>query len=90
MRVCTVFADPSVSIFRIFMALCLFYRYVVLVSKHHEGFTNWPSKYAFNWNSMSVGPNKDLVGKIVPCQSLRCYKYSFHKKPGLRLATIYS
>ena len=38
-------------------------RYIVFTSKHHEGFTNWPSKYSFNWNAMSVGPNKDLVGK---------------------------
>lgn len=39
-------------------------RYVVLVSKHHEGFTNWPSKYSFSWNSVGVGPNKDLVGML--------------------------
>jgi hypothetical protein len=40
-----------------------YYRYVVLTSKHHEGFTNWPSKYSFNWNSNATGPNRDLVGK---------------------------
>ncbi|KAH3796505.1 hypothetical protein DPMN_150074, partial [Dreissena polymorpha] len=39
-------------------------RYVVLTSKHHEGFTNWPSKYSFNWNSMDVGPKRDLVGEL--------------------------
>ncbi|KAK7491267.1 hypothetical protein BaRGS_00017538 [Batillaria attramentaria] len=39
-------------------------KYVVLVTKHHEGFTNWPSKYAFNWNAMDVGPNRDLVGDL--------------------------
>lgn len=22
----------------------------------------WPSKYSFNWNSMDVGPQRDLVG----------------------------
>ncbi len=22
----------------------------------------WPSKYAFNWNAMDVGPKRDLVG----------------------------
>ena len=35
----------------------------MFVSKHHEGFTNWPSKYSWNWNSMAVGPNRDIVGK---------------------------
>ncbi|VDH90504.1 alpha-L-fucosidase [Mytilus galloprovincialis] len=39
-------------------------RYVVLVSKHHEGYTNWPSKYSFNWNSNATGPNRDLVGEL--------------------------
>ncbi|KAK7092594.1 alpha-L-fucosidase-like [Littorina saxatilis] len=38
--------------------------YIVLVTKHHEGFTNWPSKYSFNWNAMDVGPNRDLVGDL--------------------------
>ncbi|XP_070194986.1 alpha-L-fucosidase-like isoform X1 [Littorina saxatilis] len=39
-------------------------KYVVFVSKHHEGFTNWPSKYSFNWNSMDVGPHRDIVGEL--------------------------
>ncbi|XP_076453793.1 alpha-L-fucosidase-like [Babylonia areolata] len=39
-------------------------RYVVQVSKHHEGFTSWPSAYSFNWNSKAVGPNRDLVGEL--------------------------
>ncbi|CAL1547374.1 unnamed protein product [Lymnaea stagnalis] len=39
-------------------------RYVVQVAKHHEGFTSWPSKHSFNWNSMDVGPNRDLVADI--------------------------
>lgn len=43
--------------------ICLLSRYVVLTSKHHEGFTNWPSKYSWNWNSFDVGPHMDLVGK---------------------------
>lgn len=40
-------------------------RYVVLTSKHHEGFTNWPSNYSWSWNSMDVGPKRDLVGMII-------------------------
>ena len=37
-------------------------RYVVLTSKHHEGFTNWPSSTSWNWNSVDTGPHRDLVG----------------------------
>ncbi|KAK5911512.1 hypothetical protein CgunFtcFv8_005680 [Champsocephalus gunnari] len=39
-------------------------RYVVFTSKHHEGFTNWPSAVSWNWNSMDVGPHRDLVGDL--------------------------
>lgn len=39
-------------------------KYVVLTSKHHEGFTNWPSNVSFNWNSMDIGPHRDLVGEL--------------------------
>ncbi|CAG2167824.1 unnamed protein product, partial [Oppiella nova] len=39
-------------------------KYVVLTTKHHEGFTLWPSKVSYNWNAMDVGPNRDLVGDL--------------------------
>ncbi|XP_029669407.1 alpha-L-fucosidase isoform X3 [Formica exsecta] len=39
-------------------------KYVVLTSKHHEGYTLWPSRYSFSWNSMDVGPKKDLIGEL--------------------------
>lgn len=37
-------------------------KYIVLTSKHHEGYTLWPSKYSFSWNSMDVGSHRDLIG----------------------------
>lgn len=39
-------------------------RYVVFVSKHHEGYSNYPSKYSFSWNAMDVGPRRDIVGEL--------------------------
>uniref|UniRef100_H2YWN4 alpha-L-fucosidase n=2 Tax=Ciona savignyi TaxID=51511 RepID=H2YWN4_CIOSA len=39
-------------------------KYVVLTSKHHEGFTNWPSVNSWNWNSMDVGPHRNLVQEL--------------------------
>ncbi|RXG52748.1 Alpha-L-fucosidase [Armadillidium vulgare] len=39
-------------------------RYIVLTSKHHEGYTLWPSKYSWNWNAMDVGPGRDLLGDL--------------------------
>ncbi|CAN7988520.1 unnamed protein product [Ixodes hexagonus] len=37
-------------------------KYVVFTAKHFEGYTLWPSKYSWNWNSLDVGPQKDLLG----------------------------
>lgn len=39
-------------------------KYVVLTSKHHEGFTLWPSEQSWNWNSVDVGPHRDLCGDL--------------------------
>lgn len=39
-------------------------KYIVLTSKHHEGFCLWPSKESWNWNSVDVGPHRDLCGDL--------------------------
>jgi alpha-L-fucosidase len=39
-------------------------KYVVLTSKHHDGFTLWPSPQSWNWNSMDTGPHKDIAGEL--------------------------
>ncbi|HVM89944.1 MAG TPA: alpha-L-fucosidase [Puia sp.] len=44
-------------------------KYVVLTSKHHDGFANWPSKEAnkdwgFSWNAVDAGPHRDLLGEL--------------------------
>ena len=39
-------------------------KYVVLVSKHHDGYALWPSKYNRNWNSVDTGPKRDIVGEL--------------------------
>lgn len=39
-------------------------RYVVLTSKHHDGFALWPSEYSPEWNAGAVGPRRDLAGDL--------------------------
>jgi alpha-L-fucosidase len=44
-------------------------KYVVLTSKHHDGFANWPSKetakaWDMPWNAAVTGPHRDLLGDL--------------------------
>ncbi len=44
-------------------------RYVVLTSKHHDGFALWPSAEASStwgrpWNAAETGPQRDLLGDL--------------------------
>ncbi|HEX2630597.1 MAG TPA: alpha-L-fucosidase [Chitinophagaceae bacterium] len=39
-------------------------QYVVLTSKHHDGFALWPSANAWNWNAVDAGPHRDLAGDL--------------------------
>lgn len=55
-------------------------KYVVLTSKHHEGFTLWPSAQSWNWNSVDIGPHRDLCGDLTAAV----------KKEGLHMGFYYS
>jgi len=57
-------------------------RYVVLTSKHHDGYCLWPTRspYKKNWNSMDIGPERDLVGELSKAV----------KSSGLRMGLYYS
>lgn len=44
-------------------------KYIVLTSKHHDGFSLWPDQTAnktwgFPWNAADVGPKRDLLGDL--------------------------
>lgn len=39
-------------------------KYVVLTSKHHEGFSLWGSKYSWNWNAVDQGPKRDIIMEL--------------------------
>jgi alpha-L-fucosidase len=57
-------------------------KYVVLTSKHHDGFCLWPTenKHKKNWNAGDIGPQRDLLGELT--NSVR--------KAGLKMGLYYS
>ena len=60
-------------------------KYVVLTSKHHEGFALWPSQEASKtwgrpWNAVEIGPKRDLLGDLTTAVRAK----------GLRMGIYYS
>jgi len=53
-------------------------KYIVLTSKHHEGFCLWPSAQSWNWNAMDVGPHRDLCGELTEAVKARGIKMGFY------------
>ena len=57
-------------------------RYVVLTSKHHDGFCLWPTAnpHKAGWHAGAVGPRRDLVGDLTDAV----------RDTGLRMGLYYS
>ncbi|MBI2425269.1 MAG: alpha-L-fucosidase [Candidatus Hydrogenedentes bacterium] len=53
-------------------------KYIVLTSKHHEGFALWPNDEAWNWNSMQAGPGRDLCGDLIASVRGKGIKMGFY------------
>lgn len=54
-------------------------KYVVITTKHHDGFCLYPSKYT-DYNAMNRGPQRDIVGELAEAV----------RKRGLRFGLYYS
>lgn len=55
-------------------------KYVLLVSKHHDGYCLWPSQFAPGWNSVETGPHRDICGELTEAV----------RKQGLKMGFYYS
>jgi len=60
-------------------------KYIVLTSKHHDGYCLWPSEESskargYPWNSVEVGPKRDLIGDLTAAV----------RKKGIRMGLYYS
>jgi alpha-L-fucosidase len=58
-------------------------QYIVPTSKHHDGFCLWPSAEASRdwgrpWNSVEVGPKRDLIGELSEAVRARGLKFGFY------------
>ena len=54
---CSLFLTP-------FFLSVTFFSDIVFTTKHHSGWTNFPSAEHWNWNSMDVGPHLDITGNL--------------------------
>ena len=53
-------------------------KYVLLVSKHHDGYCLWPSQYAPNWNTADIGPHRDICGELTEAVRNHGLKMGFY------------
>jgi alpha-L-fucosidase len=52
-------------------------KYMVLTSKHHEGFCNWDTKLT-NYNAMQVGPRRDVIREYVDAARAEGLRVGFY------------
>ena len=62
-------------------------RFGGIVAIHHDGWSNWDSEIN-PWNSVDMGPNRDIVGELEKAIKNRDMKFvaTFHKARNLQLA----
>lgn len=58
-------------------------KYIVLASKHHDGFCLWPSEQANRtwgrpWNCVDIGPKRDLLGDLTEAVRKKGLKMGFY------------
>ena len=53
-------------------------KYVLLVTKHHDGYCLWNSRYSPNWNSVVTGPHRDIVGELTDAVRRSGLKMGFY------------
>ncbi len=53
-------------------------RYVVLASKHHDGYALWPSPESPYYNSVAVGSGRDLAGELTRAVKAAGLKSGFY------------
>ncbi|UMB62038.1 alpha-L-fucosidase [Lutibacter sp. A80] len=56
-------------------------KYVVLTAEHHDGWANWDSELT-PWNSVDMGPKRDIVGDLGKAVRKKGLKYapSYHRE----------
>lgn len=53
-------------------------KYIILVAKHHDGYCLWPSRYSPGWNSVDVGPHRDIVGELARAVRQRGIRFGLY------------
>jgi alpha-L-fucosidase len=53
-------------------------RYVVLTSKHHDGFCLWDAPDTKGWNAVEVGPKRDLIDPLAKAVRARGLKFGLY------------